>query len=50
MPKTDQQFQIEQDARALVEAELIRQDKKRFIAATNHLSKEDKARAKAKQK
>jgi len=44
---SDKKWQIEQDARTLVEAEVIRLDKNRFTAATNQITKEDKARQKA---
>ena len=39
---SDKKWQI-----ALVEAEVIRLDKNRFTAATNQITKEDKARQKA---
>ena len=47
MPKSDAQYKIEQDARSLVEAELIKKDSKRFKAAVAHIKKENSARASA---
>lgn len=47
MSDTDKKWQIEQDAKTLVEAELIRKDSKRFKAAVAHIKKENSAREKA---
>ena len=50
MPKTDAQYQIESDARTLVEAEMIKRDSKRYEAAVKHIEKENEARKSAIQK
>ena len=50
MPKTENQFQIESDARALVEAEIIRADSKRFKAAAAHQQKVNEAGEEAMKK
>ncbi len=50
MPKTEEQFRIESDARTLVDAELIRADDKRFKSAAAHLQKMNDANKKAMKK
>ena len=40
----DKKWQIEQDAKTLVEGEMIRKDSKRFKAAVAHIKKENSAR------
>lgn len=47
MAKTEAQYQIEGDARTLVEAEVIKMDSKRFKAATAYQAKVNKAGQKA---
>ena len=44
---SDKKWQIEQDAKTLVEGELIRKDSNRFKAAVAHIKKENSARATA---
>jgi len=43
MPKIDDDFEAEFDADTLVNAKLIRADKKRFERAQKHLEKKNKA-------
>jgi len=43
----DKQWQIETDAKTLVEAEMIKQDSKRFNAAVQQIKYENKARKSA---
>ena len=43
----DDKWEVEADARSLVEAELIRKDTKRFKKATAQLKKENAARKEA---
>lgn len=43
MAHTDKQFEIENDARTLIEAERIKLDKKRMTAARNHIKNDLKA-------
>jgi len=47
MAKTDAQYAIEDDARTLVEAEVIRKDSKRHGKAIAQIKKENAARASA---
>ena len=47
MAKTNAQYEIENDARRLVEAEVIRKDPKRFKAAVALIKKENSARISA---
>ncbi len=47
MAKSDNQWEIENDARTLVDAEIIRKDTKRFKKATAQLKKENAAREEA---
>lgn len=47
MPEDDKKWEIESDARSLVEAELVRNDSKRFKKATALIKKENKAREEA---
>ncbi len=47
MAKTDNQWEIESDARTLVDAEIIRADDKRFKAAAAYLQKVNEAGKKA---
>jgi len=42
--KTDKEWAIEEDARTLVEAEMVRKDPKRFKAAVAQIKKENAAR------
>lgn len=48
--KTEAQYQIESDARVLVDAEVIRKDSKRFNAAVAQIKKENAARSSAVKK
>jgi len=48
--KTNAQYEIENDARALVEAEIIKQDSQRFTKAIAQIKKENAARQKAAKK
>jgi len=50
MEKTNAQYQIESDARTLVEAELIKQDSSRFEKAIAQIKKENAARQSAVKK
>lgn len=50
MAHTDAEYQIESDARTLVEAEIIRGDGKRFKAAAAHQQKVNEAGEKAMKK
>ena len=50
MAHTEAQYQTENDARALVEAEIIRADDKRFKSAAAHLQKVNDAGEKAMKK
>lgn len=47
MAKSDDQWEIEQDARTLVDAELIRKDSKRYKKAVAQIKKENAAREEA---
>ncbi len=47
MAKSDDKWEIENDARTLVDAELIRKDIKRYKKATAQLKKENAAREEA---
>lgn len=44
MTDDDKKWEIEQDARSLVEAELVRQDPKRYKVAVAKIKEENKAR------
>lgn len=48
--KTEAQYAIEDDARTLVEAEVIRKDSKRHKKAIDQIKKENAARASAVKK
>jgi len=50
MAKTDAQYEIENDARILVDAEVIKQDSKRFEKAIAQIKKENAARTNAVKK
>ena len=50
MTKSNEQFAAEQDARSLVEAEVIRKDTKRFGRATAELKKQNEAATEAMKK
>jgi len=50
MAKTEAQYAIEDDARTLVEAEMIRKDSKRHEKAIAQIKKENAARASAVKK
>ena len=50
MAKTDRQWEIEADARTLVDAEIIRSDAKRFKAAAAHQQKVNEAGKEAMKK
>ena len=50
MAKSEAQYQIESDARALVDAEIIRKDTKRFEKAVAQIKKENAARQSAVKK
>ena len=50
MAKTEAQYQIESDARTLVDAEIIRADPKRFKAAAAYQQKVNEAGKKATKK
>lgn len=50
MAKTDKQWEIEEDARILVERQLIKNDPKRWKAAINQIKKENAARKAAVKK
>lgn len=50
MAKTDAEYQIEADARTLVDAEIIRSDDKRFKAAAAYQEKVNEAGKKAMKK
>lgn len=49
-PKTERDYQIESDARALVEAQVIRDDPKRFKVAAAYQEEMNKSAAKAVKK
>lgn len=46
----NKKWEIEQDARTLVEAEVVRKDPKRFKAAVTQIKKENAARSEAVKK
>lgn len=50
MAKTNAQYDIESDARILVDAEIVRKDTKRFEKAVAQIKKENAARASAVKK
>ena len=47
MTEDDKKWEIEQDARSLVEAEIVRKDTKRYKAAVAQIKKDNAARAEA---
>jgi len=47
MAKTEKEYQIESDARILVDAEIIKRDQKRHKAAVAQIKKENAARKSA---
>ena len=47
MSEDDKKWEIERDAKSLVEAEVIRKDTKRYKAAVAQIKKENAARADA---
>ena len=47
MTAEDKKWEIESDARSLVDAELVKKDSKRFKAAVAHIKKENSARTSA---
>lgn len=50
MAKTDEQYQIESDARTLVDAEMIKRTPERHKKAVAHIKKENAARKSAVKK
>jgi len=50
MAKTEAQYEIENNARTLVDAEIVRKDTKRFNAAIAQIKKENEARESAVKK